>query len=180
MGFISEITYHTVIEHAHKASALIIYPDMEQACLAVQELDRETVSAAELMDRISLKTMEEKPGMPDYIKTLSPTATALLVEVRGIDPETLGQKIKQVEELLKEIPIVLPINFTAVKAEYENLWNIRKGIFPAVGAIRVLGTGVVIEDVAFLKENLAEATLALREILDKYSYPEAINWAFSA
>ena len=58
--------------------------------------------------------------------------------------------------------------------------NIRKGIFPAVGAIRVLGTGVVIEDVAFPKENLAEATLALREILDKYSYPEAINWAFSA
>ena len=86
---------------------------MEQDCLAVQELDRETVSAAELMDRISLKTMEEKPGMPDYLKTLSPTATALLVEVRGIDPETLGQKIKQVEELLKEIPTVLPINFNS-------------------------------------------------------------------
>lgn len=174
LGFISEITYHTVIEHAHKASALIIYPDMEQACLAVQELDRETVSAAELMDRISLKTMEEKPGMPDYLKTLSPTATALLVEVRGIDPESLVQKIKQVEELLKEIPTVLPIKFTAVKEEYENLWNIRKGIFPAVGAIRVLGTGVVIEDVAFPKANLAEATLALRAILDKYSYPDAI------
>lgn len=43
-----------------------------------------------------------------------------------------------------------------------------------MGAIRVLGTGVVIEDVAFPKERLAEATLALREILDKYSYPDAI------
>lgn len=123
LGFISEITYHTVIEHAHKASALIIYPDMEQACLAVQKLDRETVSAAELMDRISLKTMEEKPGMPEYLKTLSPTATALLVEIRGVDPESLVQRIKQVEVLLKEIPTVLPMSFTAVKAEYENLWN---------------------------------------------------------
>jgi len=174
LGFISEITYHTVIEHAHKASALIIYPNMEQACFAVQSLDRETVSAAELMDRISLKTMEEKPGMPEYLKTLSPTATALLVEIRGVDPEALEQRIKQVEELLKNIPTVLPLKFTAVKAEYENLWNIRKGIFPAVGAIRVLGTGVVIEDVAFPKERLAEATIALRELLDKYSYPDAI------
>ncbi|MHB8074142.1 FAD-binding and (Fe-S)-binding domain-containing protein [Desulfosporosinus fructosivorans] len=174
LGFISEITYHTVIEHAYKASALILYPDMEQACLAVQHLDRETVSAAELMDRISLKTMEEKPGMPEYLRTLSPTATALLVEVRGVDPESLSQKIKQVEELLKDIPTILPLSFTSVKAEYENLWNIRKGIFPAVGAIRVLGTGVVIEDVAFPKEHLAEATIALRELLDKYSYPDAI------
>ncbi|OLN32745.1 FAD-binding and (Fe-S)-binding domain-containing protein [Desulfosporosinus metallidurans] len=174
LGFMSEITYHTVIEHAHKASALIIYSNMEQACLAVQKLDRETVSAAELMDRISLKTMEEKPGMPEYLKTLSSTATALLVEVRGVDPESLEQRIMRVEELLKEIPTVLPMSFTAVKAEYENLWNIRKGIFPAVGAIRGLGTGVVIEDVAFPKENLAEATLALREILDKYTYVDAI------
>ncbi|MDR3541061.1 MAG: FAD-binding and (Fe-S)-binding domain-containing protein [Desulfosporosinus sp.] len=174
LGFISEITYHTVIEHAHKASALIIYPDMEQACLAVQKLDRETVSAAELMDRISLKTMEEKPGMPEYLKTLSPTATALLVEIRGVDPQALEQRIMQVEELLRDIPTVLPLKFTAVKSEYENLWNIRKGIFPAVGAIRVLGTGVVIEDVAFPKERLAEATIALRELLDKYAYPDAI------
>ena len=118
LGFISEITYHTVVEHTHKASALIIYPNMEQACLAVQKLDRETVSAAELMDRISLKTMEEKPGMPEYLKTLSPTATALLVEVRGVDTESLEQKIKSVDELLKEIPTVLPISFTAVKAEW--------------------------------------------------------------
>lgn len=174
LGFISEITYHTVIEHAHKASALIIYPDMEQACLAVQQLDRETVSAAELMDRISLKTMEEKPGMPEYLKTLSPTATALLVELRGVDPKALELKIGQVEELLKDLPTVLPLKFTSVKAEYENLWNIRKGIFPAVGAIRVLGTGVVIEDVAFPKEHLAEATIALRELLNKYAYPDAI------
>jgi D-lactate dehydrogenase len=174
LGFIAEITYHTVVDHVHKASALIIYPDMGQACLAVQKLNREIVSAAELMDRISLKTMEEKPGMPEYLKTLSPTATALLVEVRGADYETLKHKINQVEDLLKEIPTVIPMSFTDVKVEYENLWNIRKGIFPAVGAIRALGTGVVIEDVAFPKENLAEATLALREILDKYAYSDAI------
>ena len=174
LGFIAEITYHTLLDHAHKASALIIYPDMEQACLAVQKLNRETVSAAELMDRISLKTMEEKPGMPDYLKTLSPTATALLVEVRGIDPESLQQTIQRVEDLLQGIPTVLPMSFTDVKAEYENLWNIRKGIFPAVGAIRALGTGVVIEDVAFPKESLAEATIALREVLDKYAYADAI------
>ncbi|WP_425807683.1 FAD-binding and (Fe-S)-binding domain-containing protein [Desulfitobacterium sp. Sab5] len=174
LGFIAEITYRTVIEHPHKASALIFYPDMEQACLAVQRLDRNSVSAAELMDRISLKTMEDKPGMPEYLKTLSPTVTALLVEVRAADPELLDQATTRVAALLEGIPTVLPLKFTAIKAEYENLWNIRKGIFPAVGAIRPLGTGVIIEDVAFPRENLAEAAIALRNILDKYDYKDAI------
>ena len=35
LGFISEITYHTVEEHAHKASALILFDHLETACSAV-------------------------------------------------------------------------------------------------------------------------------------------------
>ena len=35
LGFISEITYFTVEEHAHKASALILFDHLETACSAV-------------------------------------------------------------------------------------------------------------------------------------------------
>lgn len=186
LGFISRITYKTVVEHSHKASALIIYPDMEHACRAVMTLNRDLVSAAEMMDRASLKTMEAEPGMPDYLRSLSDTATSLLVEVRAENREVLETRIQEVKERLENIPTVLPINFTAVKSEYETFWKIRKGIFPAVGGVRELGTAVIIEDVAFPLESLAEATIDLRNALDKYGYPDAIiyghaldgNWHF--
>lgn len=174
LGFIAKITYKTVVEHSHKASALIIYPDMEQTCLAVMRLNRDLVAAAEMLDRISLKTMEDKPGMPDYLKSLSDTATALLVEVRAESRELLEERVERVKERLADIPTVLPINFTAVKSEYEIFWKIRKDIFPEVGAIRELGTGIIIEDVAFPLDQLAEATNALRRILNKYDYRDAI------
>jgi len=133
LGFITEITYKTVIEHEHKASALMIFPDMNTTCLAVMELDRDLVAAAELMDRASLRSVEDEPGMPDYLKTLSPDAASLLVEVRAGDKAALNQLIEDVKARLAHLPTVLPITFTDVKAEYEVLWHIRKGIFPAVG-----------------------------------------------
>ena len=34
LGFISDITYATVVEHKHKASSLVIFPDIENACKA--------------------------------------------------------------------------------------------------------------------------------------------------
>ncbi|AFM01010.1 FAD/FMN-dependent dehydrogenase [Desulfitobacterium dehalogenans ATCC 51507] len=186
LGFISEITYKTVIDYDHKASALIIYPDMDHACRAVMKLNRDLVAAAEMMDRASLRSVEDAPGMPDYLKTLSDTATALLVEVRGANPEELEERIKKATAVLEDIPTIFPVSFTAVKSEYETYWKIRKDIFPAVGGVRAQGTTVLIEDVAFPLERLAEATADLRNSLNKFGYTDAIiyghaldgNWHF--
>jgi len=174
LGFITEVTYKTIIDHAHKASALMIFPDMKAACLAVMELDRDLVAAAELMDRASLKAVEDEAIMPAYLKDLDPEATALLVEVRSETKENLSSLMEAVKERLVSIPTVLPITFTDVKSEYEKLWYIRKGIFPAVGGMRTPGTTVIIEDVAFPKVRLAEAILELRAIMDKYNYTDGI------
>jgi D-lactate dehydrogenase len=174
LGFISEITYRTVLDHRHKASALMIFPDIKTACAAVMKMDRPVVAAAELMDRIALRSAEGKAGMPDYLGTLSENAAGLLVEVQAESCSELQDKIVAVERLLDGIPQVVPCSFTEKKAEYEKFWNIRKGIFPAVGALRETGTAVIIEDVAFPKENLADATLEIKRILDKYHYYDAI------
>jgi len=174
LAFIAEITFKTIIEHAHKSSALIFFPDIGSACQAVMQLDRETVSAAELMDRLSLKSVEDKPGMPAYLKSLDGQVAALLVEVRGESHSLLEQKTAQVKKLLSDIPKVFPISFTEIKEEFEALWNIRKGLFPAVGNVRRIGTSVIIEDVAFPLERLADATLELRSIMIRHGYGDAI------
>ena len=174
LGFITEITFKTIIDHAHKASALMIFPDMKAACLAVMKLDRELVAAAELMDRASLRSVEDESGIPSYLKTLDDKATALLVEVRSNTKDGLSSLMQGAKDRLASIPTVLPITFTDVKYEYEKLWHVRKGILPAVGGMRIPGTTVIVEDVAFPQEILAEAILELREIMDKYNYTDGI------
>ena len=47
-------------------------------------------------------------------------------------------------------------------------------MFPSVGAMRAAGTTVIIEDVAFPIERLAEATLDLQRLLREHGYAEAI------
>jgi len=174
LAFISNCVLRTVVEHRHKASALILFPTMSDACRTIPILRSTPVAAAELMDRASLSAVEDKEGMPDFLKGLDQHVAALLVETRSNDPETLMVQVNQVVESLEGFKTVRPICFTAVPEEYQALWNIRKGLFPAVGSVRETGTTVIIEDVAFPIEHLAAATHDLQQLFIKYFYDEAI------
>ncbi len=174
LGFIAEVTFETVEEHAHKASALVLFPDVETAARGTQRLAGGGVSAVEMMDRASLRAVEAKPGLPKVLRTLPPDACALLVEVRAADPVGLAGAVERATALLDGVPVLEPIAFTAVKAEYERLWDVRRGLFPAVGAARRVGTTVVIEDVAFPMEHLAAGTAELQRLFKAHGYAEGI------
>ncbi len=174
LGFIAEISYKTVLEHPFRASSLMIFPDIDKACNAVSLLKSAPVAAVELMDRAGLRSVEDQAGMPGYLKTLSPTASAILVEIRTLQKKELNSQIAVVLETVQAIPSEIPIQFTAVPSEYNLLWKIRKGLFPSVGAMRKTGTTVIIEDVALPVHRLAEATLDLHRLFEKWGYPEAV------
>ncbi|MGA1940068.1 FAD-binding and (Fe-S)-binding domain-containing protein [Arcobacter sp. YIC-310] len=180
LAFIEEITYYTVEDLKDKASALIYFKDVKEACNAVTKLklarDAKTivVDAVELMDRAGLASIENDPAMPDFIKDFDENVTALLVETRAINDKELDVQISQLEELLEEFDVVRDIYFTKDVAEYTLYWKIRKGLFPAVGAVRKVGTTVIIEDVAYPIESLAEATLELQALFKKHGYKEAL------
>ncbi len=174
LGFISEITYHTIEELPYKACSMMIFPDIEKACAAVVLLKSEAVSTAELIDRAGLKTAENEAGMPEWITRLSDRATALLVETRAANKETLNTHINQIKKAIQSIQVEIPVNFTDVPSEYILYWKIRKGLFPSVGAARKTGTTVIIEDVAFPLHRLAEATLDLQSLFKKHHYDEAV------
>jgi len=174
LGFISQITFHTVPEHAHKASALLIFPDIAEACRATALLKPTPVAAVELMDRASLRSVEGKPGMPDSINGLGPDAAALLVETRGEDAAALDANIAAITAVLAQTRTLFDAAFTTDAKACESFWKIRKGLFPAVGAMRKTGTTVIIEDVAFPLDRLAEATVELQALCAEYGYTEAI------
>ncbi len=175
LGFISEVVYKTVVEHQHKASALILFPDVPTACSAVPILrDGLPVAAAELMDRAAMASVEDEAGMPDYLAGLKKGVTALLVETRATSAKKLKSQIEKISAALGKIKTVRPIEFTDNPSEYTIYWKIRKGLFPAIGAMRETGTTVIIEDVAFPHQHLAAAALDLQNLFKKYHYEEAI------
>ncbi len=174
LGFISRISYHTVAEHAHKASALVFFPDIRSACEAVIRLKQEPVAAVELLDRPALRSVQDKPGLPAIIRSLGDEAAALLIEVRAEDAAGLQQLIAASLKALDGIQTVEAASFSTDPAQCEMYWNVRKGTFPSVGAMREIGTTVIIEDVAFPVESLANATLDLQALLKKHHYDEAI------
>lgn len=177
LGFISRITYHTVVEYRDKASALVFFPDLATACTAVlrlKPLQAVSVSAVELLDRPALRSVENKAGLPPVMKTLPDGAAALLIESRADNADTLATQTQQLLAILADLPTIGTPRFSTDAAECEMYWNVRKGTFPSVGAMRETGTTVIIEDVAFPVEHLAAATLDLQALLQKHGYREAI------
>ncbi|GHC39074.1 FAD-binding and (Fe-S)-binding domain-containing protein [Aidingimonas halophila] len=174
LGFISSITYDTVPDEPCKAAALALFPDMATTCQATIALKRAPVSAVELMDRAALRSVQDKPGMPEVLKGLPEGAAALLIDVRGNDGAVLEAREVQVHASLEGIKTLEPLVFTREPSTYELYWKIRKGLFPAVGAVRETGTTVVIEDVAFPVDRLEEGVLALTEVFRRHGYQHAI------
>ncbi len=174
LGFISRITYQTVVEDPFKASALVFFPDIRSACEAVIRLKQQPVSAVELLDRPALRSVANKPGLPAIMQTLGDDAAALLIEVRAATVDSLQGKISSVHQAFDGVSILEPLQFSSDPATCEMYWKVRKGTFPSVGAMRRAGTTVLIEDVAFPIASLADATLDLQALLRQHGYHEAI------
>ena len=174
LGFISAVTYDTVPDHPHKASALIVFPDVETCCNAVTVLKSQPVSAVELLDRRSLRSVQNKPGMPTFVRELSSTACALLIESRAATKNLLHEQLTQIMDSIAMFPVEKQVDFSTDPAVYNQLWAIRKDTFPAVGAVRQTGTTVIIEDVTFPIEHLASGVNRLLALFEKHRYDEAI------
>eukprot|EP00918_Siedleckia_nematoides_P041847 GHVU01091161.1.p1 GENE.GHVU01091161.1~~GHVU01091161.1.p1 ORF type:complete len:941 (-),score=32.19 GHVU01091161.1:248-3070(-) len=174
LGFISSITYNTVVEHKHRASSLVFFADIDITCHAVKALTHANLAAVELLDQRSLASVADMPGSPEFIGGLGNNVAALLIETRAANKQLLATQIAAVTDILAQFEQVNCIQFTSNAEACANLWAIRKGTFPAVGAVRETGTTVIIEDVAFPVENLAAGVSDLQQLFDKYHYDEAI------
>jgi D-lactate dehydrogenase len=174
LGFISSVTYNTVPEYPHKATTLVVFGNVEDCCRAVPLLKPQPVDAVELLDRRSIRSVEDQPGLPAWVKALSDDACALLIETRAASQWLLHEQIEQIRAVLAPFHVEQQVDFTEDATLSGQLWAIRKGTFPAVGAVRPTGTTVIIEDVTFPIPQLAEGVNRLIKLFEKHSYHEAI------
>ena len=174
LAFVSNVTYKTVVDEKYKACALAIFDTIATACTAVPFLKKSPVSAVELLDRASIRSVENDKDAPDYFRTLPETACALLIECQANDAETMQQKLDAISKSIQHIPTLLPYRFTSDPVEYSFNWKARKGLLSSVGGLRKTGTSCIIEDVAVTIDKLAEAATAIIELFKKYEYKDAV------
>lgn len=174
LGFISDITYRTVPDPKHKAAALAFYETPRLAAEAVMAMKSSPAAAIELIDRAGIRSAEGKPGMPTFLAELGPEATALLVEVQAHTVEALREGVEATRAAMAAFPTVQPVQFSEDPKVCAVYWAVRKGLFPAVGALRETGTTVIIEDVAFPIQHLGDGVAALQELFTRHGYDDAI------
>lgn len=179
LAFISQVEMDTLPLIPYKASAMLYFENIADACRAVQNLKPLPVDTAELLDRGALRSVENNEGIPDFIKTLPDGATAILLETKAGDPATLEENIARVRQAVSGLKTLYPIEFTTDPKVYSNYWRIRSGVFPAVGAMRPTGTSCLIEDIVFPIEVLPEAVSELQALLAEHGYADAVIYGHS-
>lgn len=181
LAFLSQVTMRTEYDYPCKASAMVYFTDIREACRAVVAMkklkgteDEWIVKGAELLDYKSLSSVND----PVYLKYKGEAAdpsglTAVLTETKARTPEELKANIATIEQTLSAFRTYIPVHFTDNPAEYGQFWAIRSGIFPSVGGTRQPGTTCLIEDVAFHIEDLPEATADLQQLIARHGYDDA-------
>jgi D-lactate dehydrogenase len=176
LGFISEVTLATVEEFPLKATSLVFFPSVRHACEVIALLKGCNITAAELMDRNALKSVQNNPGMPEDLKTLPGETAALLIDTGAHTKEILDSQVNKILHVLSGIQTILPVSFTTDRVLYEKLWKVRKGLFTSAAATRSAGTACIIEDLTFRPEVLADALADLRALLIRYGYTDSVIW----
>ncbi len=174
LAFIAEAVLSTVPDLPVKVTGLLLFPTMHAACAAIVPLRDSGAKALELLDRASLRSVESQPGVPPSIRSVPDGAAALLVEYQAADEAEREGLAAAASTAVAALALLEPARFTHDPVEQALLWKVRQGTFPSVGAARKSGTTVVIEDVVFPVERLADAAVELTGLFAKHGYPEAI------
>ena len=173
LGFVSEIVYNTVEDVPHKGCGLMFFSTLNDASLAVVALanmGREKVVAAEMMDYQSLKAVQTLDNVPDFVREVPEGTSAILFQTESYSKETVDENLAFIKEQLKDIPTAIPSLYSQDPKEYDSWWAIRKGILPIVGGQRRKGTTVITEDVCFQIEDFTKGIEMLTELFHKYDF----------
>jgi D-lactate dehydrogenase len=174
LAFIAEAVLNTVPDLPVKYTGLLLFPDLHAAAASIIPLKDAGAKALEIMDRASLRSVEDKSGIPASIRSLSPSAAGLLAEFQSADESARPELEKLAAATVGGLQLCEPAQFTHLAREQALLWQIRAGMFPSVGSVRKSGTTVIIEDVAFPVESLANAADGLNKLFTLHGYDNAI------
>ena len=179
LAFMAEAVIDTIPAPANTTVSWIALPSISEAAALVPGLVASGAEAVELMLAPALAAAAQAfPGTPAYWRDLDPHAAALLVEFRADSPAALDAAEARVAGLIAGANVLHPVEFTRDEDLIELYWRVRDGLLGIVGQQRPDGTALIIEDVCFPPDRIAEGAQDLVELLSKHSFlPNAAGHA---
>lgn len=174
LAFIASAVLQTLPNLSATATALLYFPNIYAACEAIIPLKESGADVLELMDRASLRSVEHLKGLPDFFIHLPDEAACLLCEYQAENEIQLDAIMQKAGQYILSLQLLYQADFTRDHYKRDFYWKIRKGLFPSVGAVRAKGTTVLLEDIAFPVEKLADAVVDLQQLFKTFGYHNAI------
>ncbi|MBX7246798.1 MAG: FAD-binding oxidoreductase, partial [Candidatus Sumerlaeaceae bacterium] len=171
LGFISEITLNTLPDKPLKATALVFFRSLIEAGASIKPLADSGAAVLEIMDRAAMKSVADEMNYPFELQG---NCAALLIEFQEDDETGLKQRLDTAHGILGRYELLAPVDFTRDPALQAAFWHMRKGLFPSVGAMREMGTAVIIEDVCVQPADLANLIQDLQQMFGRHGFDDAI------
>ena len=175
LGLILDSTLRIVPLPRAKATALVLFDDLEKAGAAVVEILKFGPSAVELLDGTFVQVIREAD--PKTGATLpAGTEAILIVELDGDDPKEVQDRLARLADLLAgRMRLATEVRPSTRPEETARIWAVRKAASPILS--RREGTRRntrFIEDAAVHPEQMAEFVRRMRALLKKYDLTAAI------
>jgi D-lactate dehydrogenase len=179
LAFLAEAVIDTIPAPTNTTVSWIVLPSISEAAALVPGLVALGAEAVELMLAPALAAAAQAfPGTPQYWRSLDPNAAALLVEFGADSLARLDAAESSAAAHVKGANLLHPLEFTRDTAQIELSWRVRDGLLGIVGKMRPEGTALVIEDVCFPPDRVAEGAQDLQDLLSKHSFlPNAAGHA---
>ncbi len=174
LAFLSNIELVTIDDPPSKSTGLVIFKNIEEATSALSILIDEGADAIELMDDASLRTAKHIQNAPYNSSMIVDNSAGLLFEFQRKDQQEIDKIKDEILNNLQAANGLLPIGMIENFSQRSALWNIRKGLYPTVGALRQKGTSVLNEDLCYDYHDLPKVVKELKTICHQWDYNDAV------
>ena len=174
LAFITEAVLRTVPLLPHTSTALLLFPSVHAACEGIIPFRAAGTPLVELLDAASLRAIAHLPGLPPGLATAPPGAAALLVQAQAASGAALEEHEGAAREAARRLALLGAAEFTRDPRRQDQLIHARKGLYPAVGGRRANGTSVLLEDVAFPVDRLADGAVDLQRLFARHRYDDGV------
>ena len=174
LAFFSHVVLNTIDDPPLKSTGLALFDSVDASVAALSVLVDEGADAIEMLDDASLRTgryLEEPPYDPYQI---ADNSAALLFEFQKNEINEISHLTETIPHALSLAGGTLPSGMITDDIQRMKLWNIRKGLYPTVGAMRKKGTSVITEDLCYDYRDLPQVVKELKSICRHWQYDDAV------
>jgi FAD/FMN-containing dehydrogenase/Fe-S oxidoreductase len=175
LGLVLDATLRLTPLPKAKATALVLFDDLEKAGAGVVEILRLAPAAVELLDRTFVEVVRAAdPGLASTLP--SGTEAILIVELDGDDAGEVGDRLERLQQSLAgRLRLATEVRRSTRPEETAKIWAIRKAASPILSRREGLQRNTrFIEDAAVHPEKMAEFVSRLRSLLRRHELQAAI------